>query len=153
VLFIAVKAPHFIRFNSDRDVFMEFEILPVHIFYFILFFFNSFMTVSVLTPSSRVAARTPAPSQPPVGLSFSLPRACSRYNGIPHKMFYVNRPDCCRHTAFSRSKCHRAGHPRFLKTDILTLLLPYLPPLNFSVDYILFCYNMSRTLPFFLYVL
>jgi hypothetical protein len=41
VLFIAVKAPHFVRFNADRDVFMRFQAVPVHILYFFFVFFNS----------------------------------------------------------------------------------------------------------------
>jgi hypothetical protein len=38
MLFITVKAPHFIRFDADRDIFTGFEIIPVRILCFILFF-------------------------------------------------------------------------------------------------------------------
>jgi hypothetical protein len=38
VLFITVKAPHFIRFDADGDVFTGFKIIPVHLFYHVLFF-------------------------------------------------------------------------------------------------------------------
>jgi hypothetical protein len=33
MLFIVIKAPHFVRFNADSDVFMGFKILFVHILY------------------------------------------------------------------------------------------------------------------------
>jgi hypothetical protein len=54
---IGIKAPHFVHFNADSDVFMGFQIL-----YLFFFLFNSFITVSVLTPHSRAVARIPAPS-------------------------------------------------------------------------------------------
>jgi hypothetical protein len=53
MLFIVKKTPHFIHFDANCDVFMLFKIIFVHILYLLFFFFNSFMTVSVLPQRPR----------------------------------------------------------------------------------------------------
>jgi hypothetical protein len=56
--YIVVKAPHFIHLYANSDVFMRFKIFFVHGLCPGFFFFNSFITVSVLAPGSRAVART-----------------------------------------------------------------------------------------------
>jgi hypothetical protein len=62
MLFIVKKTPHFIHFYANHDIFMRFKIIFVHILCLLFFFFNSFMTVSVLAPSARAVAGIPDPS-------------------------------------------------------------------------------------------
>jgi hypothetical protein len=126
MLFIGVKAPRF-NLNADSDVFVGFKIFFVRIICQILFSFNSFITVSELISHSRASARIPAPSVARLIMTF-FTRACSRYSGIPRKMFYGNSQDYNRHTTFYHLKFRMCGHTHFRKTDILTLLLPRLSP-------------------------
>jgi hypothetical protein len=62
MFFVMIKAPRFVRFSANGAVFAGFKVLFVYIFCLVLFFFNSFITVSALIPNLRAVARIPAPS-------------------------------------------------------------------------------------------
>jgi hypothetical protein len=126
-LFIVIKAPYFVHFNMDSDVFAEFSMLFIHTIYFFLSFFNSLTTVSRLAPNSRAAARIPIPDRRPFGYGFLYQRLAARIAAF--------RITCLREHAgllqahrFSPFEGHRLGHLRFRRTDISTPLPPYLPP-------------------------
>jgi hypothetical protein len=61
MVFIVIKAPHFIHFDTDFAARMDSEVFLVYATYEVFLFFNTDVTVSLWIPRQREIARVPLP--------------------------------------------------------------------------------------------
>jgi hypothetical protein len=61
MVFVVIKSPHFVHFNTDFAARMGVKISLIHMTYEGFFFFNSAVTVSRWMPRQRAMARVPFP--------------------------------------------------------------------------------------------